>query len=132
MIKKFNVAIDGPVGSGKTTIGKLLAQSLDYNFFDSGLLYRHFAQFYHEKIIIKPLDLPINKAISSFSQVEEVISLWQEFLTNNRTELRIILEKQRMLLSSSTVSDLASRLSSAPKLRKIILDFQRDLTKNSG
>ena len=74
VIKKINVAVDGPVSSGKTTIGKLLAQRLDYNFFDSGLLYRHFAQFYHEKFIIDHLDLPINQTISSFSQVDEAIS----------------------------------------------------------
>jgi len=45
---KTNVAIDGPVGSGKTTIGKLLAERLNYQFLDSGLLYRHFAFFFCE------------------------------------------------------------------------------------
>jgi cytidylate kinase len=40
---KINIAIDGPAGSGKTTIGNLLAQKLKYQFLDSGLLYRHFA-----------------------------------------------------------------------------------------
>jgi len=40
---KINIALDGPVGSGKTTIGKLLAEKLNYQFLDSGLLYRHFA-----------------------------------------------------------------------------------------
>jgi cytidylate kinase len=45
---KINIAIDGPVGSGKTTIGRLLAERLNYQFFDSGLLYRHFALFYQQ------------------------------------------------------------------------------------
>jgi len=45
---KINIAIDGPVGSGKTTIGRLLAEKLNYHFFDSGLLYRHFALFYQQ------------------------------------------------------------------------------------
>jgi cytidylate kinase len=45
---KVNVAIDGPVGSGKTTIGRLLAERMSYQFFDSGLLYRHFAFFYQQ------------------------------------------------------------------------------------
>jgi len=40
---KINIAIDGPVASGKTTISNLLAQKLKYQFLDSGLLYRHFA-----------------------------------------------------------------------------------------
>jgi cytidylate kinase len=47
-IVKFNIAIDGPVGSGKTTIGQLVAKKLGYQFFDSGLLYRYFAFFYQQ------------------------------------------------------------------------------------
>ena len=34
------VAIDGPSGSGKGTIGKLLAQKLGWHYLDSGALYR--------------------------------------------------------------------------------------------
>jgi cytidylate kinase len=34
------IAIDGPAGSGKSTIGLLLAEKLDYLFVDTGLLYR--------------------------------------------------------------------------------------------
>lgn len=132
IIKRFNIAIDGPVGSGKTTIGKLLAQKLNYNFLDSGLLYRHFAQFYYEKFIINHPDLPIDLLISNFSRVEEMITLYQEFLVNNQAEVMVILEKNRALLSSSTIGDLASQLSLTTQLRKIISDFQRELTKNHG
>jgi CMP/dCMP kinase len=49
-VKKINIAIDGPVGSGKTTIGQLLAPKLGYNFLDSGLLYRYFTSFYQEVV----------------------------------------------------------------------------------
>lgn len=34
------IAIDGPAGSGKSTIGKLLAEYLGYLYFDTGVLYR--------------------------------------------------------------------------------------------
>ncbi|PKB66938.1 MAG: cytidylate kinase [SAR202 cluster bacterium Io17-Chloro-G3] len=34
------IAIDGPVASGKTAVGRLLAQRLGYKFLDTGLLYR--------------------------------------------------------------------------------------------
>jgi cytidylate kinase len=34
------IAIDGPVASGKTSIGKRLADQLGYLFFDTGILYR--------------------------------------------------------------------------------------------
>src|SRR5258708_36425482 len=34
------IAIDGPVASGKSSIGKRLADRLDYLFFDTGVMYR--------------------------------------------------------------------------------------------
>ena len=34
------IAIDGPAGSGKSTIGKLLADHLNYLFVDTGVMYR--------------------------------------------------------------------------------------------
>ena len=34
------ISIDGPVASGKTAVGKLLSQSLNYRFLDTGSLYR--------------------------------------------------------------------------------------------
>ena len=41
---KVNIAIDGPAGSGKTTLGRELAQRVNYQFLDSGLFYRYFAK----------------------------------------------------------------------------------------
>ncbi len=34
------ITIDGPAGSGKTTLGKMLADYLGYLFFDTGVMYR--------------------------------------------------------------------------------------------
>ncbi len=34
------IAIDGPAASGKSTLGELLAQRLDYFYFDTGIMYR--------------------------------------------------------------------------------------------
>ncbi len=40
MTKPLKIAIDGPVASGKSTIGSLLAQKLGYLYFDTGVMYR--------------------------------------------------------------------------------------------
>jgi len=38
--RPFVITIDGPAGSGKSTLGELLAQRLGYLYFDTGVLYR--------------------------------------------------------------------------------------------
>ena len=40
MGKISTIAIDGPVASGKSTVGQRLAQRLDYLYFDTGVMYR--------------------------------------------------------------------------------------------
>lgn len=37
---KINIAIDGPAGSGKGTVSKLVAKMLGYLYVDSGIMYR--------------------------------------------------------------------------------------------
>ncbi len=36
----ITIAVDGPAASGKSTIGKLLAEALGYLYFDTGVMYR--------------------------------------------------------------------------------------------
>ena len=43
MTKKYVVTVDGPAGSGKSTVGRLLAQKLSYVYLDTGALYRAMA-----------------------------------------------------------------------------------------
>ena len=40
MTQPLTIAIDGPAASGKSTIGRLLADSLNYIYFDTGVMYR--------------------------------------------------------------------------------------------
>jgi len=40
MTKPRTIALDGPAASGKSTIGRLLAQRLGYLYFDTGVMYR--------------------------------------------------------------------------------------------
>ena len=42
-MKKLTIAIDGPVGSGKSTIAKLVARKLGYLYIDTGAMYRSVA-----------------------------------------------------------------------------------------
>ena len=39
-MKYISVAVDGPAGSGKSTITKMVAEKLGYNYVDTGAMYR--------------------------------------------------------------------------------------------
>ena len=36
----FHIAIDGPVAAGKGTVARLVAEKLDFNYIDTGAMYR--------------------------------------------------------------------------------------------
>lgn len=42
-MKKLTIAIDGPAGSGKSSVARLVAQKLGYVYLDSGAMYRALA-----------------------------------------------------------------------------------------
>lgn len=50
-MKKEIIAIDGPAGSGKSTIAKLVAKKLNYKYIDSGAMYRCIALYLIENNI---------------------------------------------------------------------------------
>src|SRR5438874_1237389 len=42
-MKKLTIAIDGPAGSGKSSVARVVAQRLGYVYLDSGAMYRALA-----------------------------------------------------------------------------------------
>lgn len=53
MTNIFQIAIDGPAGSGKSTIAKAVAKQLDIDYIDTGAMYRAFGY----KILQKGIDM---------------------------------------------------------------------------
>ena len=49
MTKGFAVAIDGPAGSGKSSVAKALCEKFGFFHFDSGACYRAVAYYFWEK-----------------------------------------------------------------------------------
>ena len=49
MEKIYQIAIDGPAGSGKSTIAKALAKELGIDYIDTGAMYRAFGYKIREK-----------------------------------------------------------------------------------
>ncbi len=56
-MKEFLIAIDGPAGSGKSTVAKLVAEKLKMNYLDTGAMYRAVALYLHSKNLSPSDDL---------------------------------------------------------------------------
>jgi cytidylate kinase len=137
--ERKNIAIDGPAGSGKSTIGKLLSEKLSYQFLDSGLLFRYFAKFcldfdknllnYSKK---EGGEQPSNFLIRSEKTLNKLLHDWEKELIRDKEKVISWLERERKTLNSREVSSLASQLATIRPLRKIILNFQRELAEKKG
>jgi len=60
------IAIDGPAGTGKSTIAKLVAQALRFEHFDTGAMYRTFTWWLMHQSIDPGDASAVEKAIASF------------------------------------------------------------------
>lgn len=119
---KVNIAIDGPAGSGKTTLGKTFAQKINYRFIDSGLFYRYFAKICREN---KIKHLEKDKVIDFCSKQKDKVANDPAFFFQQ-------LELQRNILSQPEIGNLASQFAPIKELRLIIYQLVRSLAKDKG
>jgi len=111
------ITIDGPSGSGKGTISRMLARELGFHFLDSGALYRLLA-FAAQR---RGIALDNESALAALS-----VELDIRFPANG--------EGDRVLLDGEDVGDAirteaagggASRVAALPAVREALLDRQR-------
>ncbi|CAI2187096.1 2339_t:CDS:2 [Funneliformis geosporum] len=114
--------LDDCTGSGKSTLGKALAQKINYHFIDSGLFYRYFAKICWQNKI-SPAET--EKVIEFCSQKEKTVAqnpgLFFQQLENKRDEL-----------SQSEIGNLASQFALIKGLRLIIYQLIRSLAAPKG
>lgn len=111
MRKNKDVAIDGDAGSGKSTVGRLLADRIQFEFIDSGLLYRAFAY-------------TVLKKCAGKSDREE----WMDIIQNIEFDLkeRVIYIDGKAVneaeFRKKEVDDLVSPVSTVREIREIVTE----------
>lgn len=123
-MKLISVAIDGPVGAGKSTIARTAAERMNFIYCDTGALYRAVGLYCHRN----GTDMNVPSAIAAN-------------LDSIKLDIRLENGVQRILLNGEDVSEeirlpeismAASAVSAVPEVRTALLDMQRDIAKKNN
>lgn len=120
------VTIDGPAGTGKTTVAKLLADRLGIVYFDTGALYRAFTWFYfaHEK----------NSSIEAkaISDALKHFDLKIEPQAKSGWSYKVAGSDITGAIRTLAVTDKVSAIAAEKSVRAALIPFQRAFAKEHG
>lgn len=124
MKKKLIIAIDGPAGSGKSSVGDLLAERLGYIHLSTGAIYRAIGWKAHQEGIAWD-NIPALKDLIARTTIE-----FRKETAGNR----VIVDGQDVteILASNEVGKLASAVAVIPEVRAGVLPLQRQAGKEGG
>src|SRR5271169_2001499 len=115
--RKLVIAIDGPAGSGKSTIAARLAKKLGYINLESGAMYRALAL----KALEKGADLDNETAMRELAEQTHIELIPREESNCVRLDGRDVSQRIR----EADVTAGASRVSVHPSVRRIMVARQR-------
>ncbi len=118
----IKIAIDGPSGSGKSSLAKALAKEMNFIYVDTGALYRTIGLF-----MLRNGVSPENKD----GVVKKLEGLSVSLCHDENGVQHVLLNGEDVGDSIRTpdVSAAASTVSAIPEVRAFLLDTQRDMAK---
>jgi cytidylate kinase len=127
-IPKNIITIDGPAGSGKSTVAKILAKELNYRYIDTGAMYRALTLLaFHNNIDFNDQEAILEVARKTDLELESNIVNEKEY-TKVKLNGKDVTDEIRSREVGSAVS-IVSKLSG---VRKYLVKFQRELIKNGN
>jgi cytidylate kinase len=129
MDKRITVAIDGFSSTGKSTIAKQLASKLGYVYVDSGAMYRAMTLFSMQKGYISSSQFCVQDLIDNLDNAS-LKFIYNESLGYAEMYLNDVnVEKS---IRSLEVSNLVSKVSAIPEVRKKLVAIQKEIGKNKA
>jgi len=109
------VTIDGPAGTGKSTVARTLAEQLGYQFLDTGAMYRMLAL----RVLSLQVDPQAEQAVVELTQESQMDLADGECLLDG--------ENVTALIRTSEVTRTASLVAQYPKVRELLVERQREI-----
>jgi len=117
------IAIDGPSGSGKSSVSRAVASKLGLDYLDTGSMYRAMTWF------LQDLGIDINDAqLVSKSAKADII---QPSIDPNEPGIRVAGKDVSTEIRGPEVTQGVSAVSAVPAIRELMVNRQREIAANS-
>jgi len=118
------IAIDGPAGSGKSTVAKFIAKKLNYRYIDTGAMYRAVAWSANNE----GLDLDDENMVGQWTEKLKI-----EFLTGQEgQQIKVNGANATRLLKNEVVGRGAAKVAAQKKVREILVAKQREIGQSGN
>lgn len=123
-MKYVSVAVDGPAGSGKSTITKMVAKSLGFNYVDTGAMYRALTYNFLANGLDELEEEKIKGLLSETEFKVEYVDGVQYVYVNY--------EEVSDKIRTAEVSKFTSLFAKSPAVRDFLIDTQRNLANTNN
>lgn len=124
LTKKYNIALDGPAGSGKSTVSKLIAKKLNILCLDTGAMYRACGL----KCYINGVSVDDEKAVEKLLTTTQITVGYKNGVQITYLDGKDVSSDIR----KPEISMLASGVAALPCVRTKMVEAQRDIAKNTS
>ena len=116
------IAIDGPAGSGKSTVAKLVAERLGFHYLDTGAMYRAVAA----AALAANIDINNEQDLAEIAQNQKIVFIHEK---DNPIAIGISIgsEDVTSVIRSSEVDKAVSTVSAHALVRKALVKQQREI-----
>ena len=123
-MKYVSVAVDGPAGSGKSTITKMVAKSLGFNYVDTGAMYRALTYNFLSNGLDELEEEKIKELLSKTDFKVKYVDGVQYVYVND--------EEVSDKIRTAEVSKFTSLFAKSPAVRDFLIDTQRNLVNTNN
>jgi len=122
-MKKIRIAIDGPAGAGKSSVSRMVAGLLGYQYVDTGAIYRSLAYAMNDTVKLED-HTGIRQLLDNFDVSFRMKDDVNHIFLNG--------EDITPFIRTEKVSMLASSVSALPFVREALLEMQKRYARDGG
>ena len=122
-MRPARIAIDGPAGSGKSTVGEQLARKLGYLYFDTGAMYRAVAWL----ALQRGIDARDGTALGELARRADIVIDHPHIEDGRQYTVKVGGQDVTWEIRSAAVTEVVSEVSNHPEVRVVLREQQRAL-----